>query len=95
MLEHFPVAAQAALARGCHDWLKPGGVLIITVPSPQVDAVLAVLTRLRLVQGMSLEQHYGFKPSTTRAIFEPAGFDLMRQKRFQLGLNNLFVFERK
>jgi hypothetical protein len=50
--------------------------------------------RLRLVDGMSLEEHYGFEPEDTLGVFPPPLFRLLRRRRFQLGLNNLFVFER-
>lgn len=94
VLEHIPPAGQAALARCCHEMLTPGGRIVITVPSPRVDEILALLTRLRLVDGMSLEEHYGFQPANTLEIFPPPLFRLLRRASFQLGLNNLFAFER-
>jgi SAM-dependent methyltransferase len=94
VLEHIPTTAQAKLAADCFEHLVPGGRLIITVPSPSVDRILAVLKRLRLVDGMSLEEHYGFRPSDTTKIFEPAGLRLIARGRFQLGLNHWFVFEK-
>lgn len=95
VLEHIPRAAQPALADACHEMLNPGGRLVVTVPSPRVDDILAVLTRIRLVDGMSLEEHYGFEPGQTEDIFSPPRFRLAHRARFQLGLNNLFVFERR
>jgi SAM-dependent methyltransferase len=95
VLEHIPSEVQARFARACARSLRPRGRLIITVPAPAVDRILAVLTALRLVDGMSLEQHYGFEPRMTPGIFEPAGFELVAHRTFQLGLNNLFVFERR
>jgi SAM-dependent methyltransferase len=94
VLEHVPREAQPALARACERMLRPGGRVIVTVPSPRVDDILAVLGRLRLVRGMSLEEHYGFDPADTEATFAPPRFRLLCRRRFQLGLNNLFVFER-
>lgn len=94
VLEHVPREAQQALARDCHGALAPGALLIITTPSRAVDLVLAVLKFLRVIDGMSLEEHYGFDPSETPGIFGRAGFRLLRARRFQLGLNHLFVFER-
>jgi 2-polyprenyl-3-methyl-5-hydroxy-6-metoxy-1,4-benzoquinol methylase len=94
VLEHFPDAAHRALATGCGDYLKPGGRLIITVPAPFVDQILKILTALRLVHGMSLEEHHGYDVAQTPRIFAPPVFRLLRHERFQLGLNHLFVFER-
>jgi SAM-dependent methyltransferase len=91
VLEHIPMDAQAGLARDCAAHLKPGGHLIITVPSPMVDHILSALRAVRLIDGMSLEQHFGFDVATTRPTFEGGGLELVREKRFQLGLNNLFV----
>ena len=94
VLEHIPTPEQPALAAACHELLKPGGRVIITVPAKAVDHVLAVLRFLRLIDGMSLEEHYGFEPADTERIFGEPGFRLLHRSRFQAGLNHLFVFER-
>jgi 2-polyprenyl-3-methyl-5-hydroxy-6-metoxy-1,4-benzoquinol methylase len=94
VLEHIPPAGQTPLAKACASYLKPGGRLVITVPSPAVDHVLAVLTTLRLVHGMSLEQHYGFETQQVPGMFSGHGLNLIASRRFQCGLNNLFVFQR-
>ena len=94
VLEHFPEHAYPSLVQGCLKHLKPGGRIIITVPSPLVDHILKLLSALRLVHGMSLEEHHGYEIKQTVHIFAEPGFKLTCHKRFQLGLNNLFVFER-
>ncbi len=94
VLEHVPSDRQAAFAEACHEHLKPSGLLIVSVPSPLVDYILFSLRTVRLIDGMSLEQHYGYRPGDTRPLFTDAGFCFVRRKRFQLGLNNLFVFSR-
>lgn len=93
-LEHIPSSALDSLAAECAKYLRPGGRLIITVPSPFVDEILIVLQSVRLIHGMATEQHYGFDVRLTPAIFAPHAFKLLIRSRFQLGLNNLFVFER-
>jgi len=49
---------------------------------------------LHIVDGMSLEEHHGFLPDELPDIFIPAGFSLRIKRKFQFGLNNLYVFER-
>ena len=92
VLEHLPHPAQVTMARDCFEYLKPQGRLIITVPSPLVDQILAVLTSMKLMHGTHVEQHYGFDVKQTPGLFEPAGLRLLCARRFELGLNNLFVF---
>jgi SAM-dependent methyltransferase len=92
VLEHIP--DREALARECARLLAPGGRVVITVPRPAVDKVLAVLLALRLVKGMSLEQHDGYDVERTIPIFTDAGLRLLDRRAFQFGLNCLFVFER-
>jgi SAM-dependent methyltransferase len=94
VLEHVPSEAQRAFAAACATHTVPGGRVIITVPSPLVDSILAVLKRGAILDGMKDEQHYGFDPASTTALFEPHGFRLERHTRFELGLNHLFVFQR-
>lgn len=91
-LEHIPADRLDALAAACAEHLRPGGHLIITVPSPAVDSILPVLQRLGLIDGMSTEQHHGFDVRQTPAIFESKNFTLVTRRSFQLGLNHLFVF---
>jgi hypothetical protein len=93
-LEHVPADVQPQLAERCAQLLKPNGRLIITVPSQRVDTILGVLKRLRLIDGMALEQHYGFDPRLTRSIFARDGLKLVTARTFELGLNYLFVFEK-
>lgn len=92
VLEH--VADPDALARECHRVLAPGGRVVLTVPHPVVDRILEIAIRLRVLDGMETEAHHGFDPSVTDAVFEGAGFVKVADRRFQLGLNRLFVFER-
>lgn len=94
VLEHIPTREQPALAAACRELLRPGGRVIVTVPAKAVDHILAVLRFLRLIDGMSLEEHYGFEPEDTPRIFAPPAFRLLHRSRFQGGLNHLFVFKR-
>jgi SAM-dependent methyltransferase len=94
VIEHIPADELERLARACTAHLKPGGHLLITVPSALVDRILAVLRCLRLIDGIALEEHHGFSPAQTPALFAGPDLKLVKHRRFQLGLNNLFVFRR-
>jgi 2-polyprenyl-3-methyl-5-hydroxy-6-metoxy-1,4-benzoquinol methylase len=94
VVEHIPEKEQPAFAAACMRALRAGGQVVITVPSSRVDDLLKVLKAVRVVDGMADHQHYGFNPLHAIAAFEGAGFKLERHSRFQLGLNNLFVFRK-
>jgi 2-polyprenyl-3-methyl-5-hydroxy-6-metoxy-1,4-benzoquinol methylase len=95
VVEHLLASSYEAVGDAAARLLNDGGRLIVTVPEPVVDRIVELLRQLRLVEGMSLEEHHGFATAQTRDIFERAGLRLVRHRRFQLGLNNLFVFERR
>jgi SAM-dependent methyltransferase len=94
VLEHIPDDRLAPFRDACIERLVPGGRFIATVPSPAVDRILHVLERLKLIHGMALHEHHGFEATSTPAVFSAPQLRLKRARRFQLGLNHLFVFER-
>lgn len=95
VLEHIPTEHQKEFAEGCAKHLKKGGKLIITVPSEVVDYIIPILVFFRIMDGTSLEEHYGYKASQTPKVFsQDKGFKLLVHKKFQLGVNNLYVFEK-
>jgi SAM-dependent methyltransferase len=73
--------------------LSPGGRLIVTVPHPFVDRILDVLMFLHLIDGQAVEEHHGFDPALLTKLTSDQ-IRLVSRSSFQLGLNNLFVFER-
>jgi 2-polyprenyl-3-methyl-5-hydroxy-6-metoxy-1,4-benzoquinol methylase len=91
VVEHVDEPELKTWAAECARLLRPGGRLVITVPSPAVDHILHVGMALRLLDGMETHQHHGFDPRRVPEIFATAGFGVETARRFQLGLNNLFV----
>jgi SAM-dependent methyltransferase len=74
--------------------LRPAGKVVLTVPGSRVDQVLDLFISIGVADGMSLDEHHGYQAKDTPALFENYGFVLQNWRRFQLGLNNLFVFRK-
>jgi 2-polyprenyl-3-methyl-5-hydroxy-6-metoxy-1,4-benzoquinol methylase len=92
VIEHVPESQLSAWAEAIARLLVPGGPLIITVPAPAVDTILHVLIRLNLVAGIEAHQHHGFQFGDLDHIFTAPLWQRAKHRRFQLGLNHLFVF---
>jgi cyclopropane fatty-acyl-phospholipid synthase-like methyltransferase len=92
VLEHLPETELRTFFQRAVELLVPGGSLIATVPSPATDHVLAVLHRLRLIDGMDLEAHDGLSISDLCEAADSSGLQLTEHRRFQLGFNNVLVW---
>ncbi|MDP7023449.1 MAG: methyltransferase domain-containing protein [Kiritimatiellia bacterium] len=90
--EHIPYSEYTTFQEGLSRCLRPGGRVVVTVPSPFVDCILWVLMKLKLIHGMALEEHHGFKVRDVYRLFPSPHFSLVVHRKFMLGLNNLFVF---
>ena len=73
--------------------LRPEGSLIMTWPSPAVDPILEVLTRLKLVNNdLGFDQHQPRIPAETlKEMLREIGFTRFENGRFEMGLNNWLV----
>lgn len=94
VMEHVPEGQKEFFVKELYRALKTGGVAILTIPSPLVDHILVILKFLRLIDGIADEEHHGFDVQQTVPLFEKAGFKLIKKSRFQMGLNNFFVFKK-
>lgn len=94
VVEHVPESDLTAWAKILAQLIVPDGVLVVTVPAPSVDFILHVLIRLHLIAGIEAHQHHGFRPSDLDTIFTAPLWRRRKHRRFQLGLNHLYVFER-
>jgi len=94
VFEHFPPDVRVSVVSSCARFLKPGGRVILTIPSPVVDHLLHFLQRLHLLDGMDVHEHCGYEVRDTPRLFAESGFALVTHRRFQVGLNHLFVFRR-
>ena len=90
--EHIPMHIYPDVADACWKYLKPDGLVIITVQHPRVEGLLDQLKELKIVEGFSMHEHYGFDPECLPEIF--SRWNLVKKKRWGFGCNNLFVFKR-
>ena len=91
-IEHIPVDRLPRVVDACWKHLKPGGLVILTVPHPRIDGFLYLLKKLRMLEGFSLHEHYGFDPETLPKFF--SRWVLVKKERWELGCNYLFIFEK-
>lgn len=94
VLEHFSEEHLRKSSAVLADMLAHDGKLIATVPHPFVDTILHVLKFLGLLYGTDLEHHHGFDPDQLAEFFSE-DLTLLKRKKFQLGLNNCFVFVKR
>jgi SAM-dependent methyltransferase len=95
VVEHLDEKALASLSQTSAKILKPKGLLLMTIPSPLVDVILIILRKFRLVHAETLHEHHGFKPGDMKKIISSNDFELLHHNKFELGLNNFFVFRNK
>ena len=94
VIEHIPASDLPEFVDACIHLLKPGGYIVITVPSKIVDEILVVMKFIGLIDGMALEQHHHYESGQIPRYFSRKPIIFHLHKRFQLGLNNLFVLNK-
>lgn len=86
VLEHldFPQAISDEIYR----ILKPGGILLLTVPAPRLKPILEVLAFFRIVRPEMIAQHKNyFTHNDLKEILYKAGFKQVQISSFQFGFN--------
>ena len=94
VIEHLDETQIREFAVRLADLVDPSGRMLLTIPHPLVDKILAVGSALRLLAGPDLDRHHGLKPLAASNIIQSSGWVLKSWSKFQLGLNNVFYFER-
>jgi ubiquinone/menaquinone biosynthesis C-methylase UbiE len=91
VLEHL--AEPARVLAEAYRILRPAGSLIMTWPSPAVDPILEVLTRLKLVNNeLGFDQHQPRIPTEKlKQMLRNIGFARFEDGRFEVGLNHWLV----
>jgi 2-polyprenyl-3-methyl-5-hydroxy-6-metoxy-1,4-benzoquinol methylase len=72
----------------CYRILKPGGVLLVTVPSPANKPLLELLSAVGLVRKEMIHQHENyFTVQRLTRLMKRTGFSFVHVELFELGLN--------
>lgn len=86
VLEHMKYPNE--IVAECFRILKPGGVLLITVPSPASKPILELFAILGLVRREMIEQHENyFTQDRLSTLIENTGFSHITVNLFELGCN--------
>lgn len=92
VLEHLEYPTPVLIE--CHRILKPGGVLILTTPTPFSKPILEFLSfKLNIVSPVEISDHKNYFNSAQliRILKEECEFRSVTAKTFQFGLNNFVV----
>ncbi len=93
-LNHIP--NRADVLNECRRVLRPGGRVVITMLTPRTSRIRHWLRAPwdadQRDRGMKDGEVYGFTPAEVVDLFRRAGFTLLTQQRFMIGLNRVYVF---
>lgn len=86
VLEHMKHPKE--IINECSRILRPGGCLLITVPSPKNEPLLNVLSLFFLVRREMIHQHENyFTHDTLKTLCRDAGFSSVEVRPFEFGFN--------
>lgn len=93
VLEHIWPDDLANVFRGIHSALKPGGSLLITVPTPTAKPVLEFLAyKAGVINEDEIRDHkVYYNQSLLNQTLQQEGFQITKYQKFQLGFNSFCV----
>jgi SAM-dependent methyltransferase len=95
--EHIPLDSTIPLLLDFKRILKPGGKLIMTIPTPKGKPVLEFMAfKLKVISAVQIEDHVKYyAKEDIEQDAKNAGLDLIYHEYFQLGWNSLQVLQKK
>jgi ubiquinone/menaquinone biosynthesis C-methylase UbiE len=93
VLEHLKYPE--SVFKECYRILKPGGLILLTVPSPDNKPILEILAVFGFVRKKMIEQHENyFTVARLKAMAIKSGFKNVEVSLFELGLNTFLKAEK-
>ena len=95
--EHIPLDSTIPLLLDFKRILKPGGKIIMTIPTPKGKPILEFMAfKLKVISEVQIEDHvkYYAKEDVAQDA-DIAGLDLVYHEYFQFGWNSLQVLQKK
>ena len=79
----------------CHRILKKLGFLYLTTPTPKAKGLLELLAKFNLIKREDIVDHKQyFSPNRLGSMLSDIGFNVKLIKKFELGLNCLYVVQK-
>ncbi|MBU1146717.1 class I SAM-dependent methyltransferase [Patescibacteria group bacterium] len=96
VIEHINVSEVYEIFKKFKEKLRPSGKIILTTPTKTAKPILNFMVHLGLAdkENIAEHKHYWTKKEILD-LAEKTGFKIKRYKKFQLGFNQLAIFEHK
>lgn len=90
VIEHIPMAEVFKIFRLLRSKLKPGGVLLLTTPTPLAKPVLELLAFIHVLDKQNIEEHkHYWNKEEIADLAQINGFTLKQYEKFQFGFNQV------
>ncbi|OGF24238.1 hypothetical protein A3H09_01180 [Candidatus Falkowbacteria bacterium RIFCSPLOWO2_12_FULL_45_13] len=96
VIEHLHAPEVLAVFHEFKSILNKGGRIILTTPTRAAKPILEFMAWLGIIDQANLAEHkHYWNEKEIRALAEKSGLAIKKYKKFQLGFNQLAVFEHK
>lgn len=94
VIEHIEMDEVFKIFNSFKNILRPGGRIFLTTPTPMAKPILELLARIGILEKENIAEHkhYWTKAEITK-LADTNKFRVTRYNKFQLGCNQLAVFE--
>jgi len=92
--EHLNAEDRSHFWRISQNSLPLGGRVVMTIPHRFVDFIIECGRKLKVLDGMDAHQHKEVCLVELKRSAKTHGFEVIKFKKFQFGLNRMFVFQK-